>query len=516
MEWTNFNKNLNKDKNNIEYVHLDIYKDSWDIIPDVDVVFIDAGHGYQQCKSDMYNSIRNFKNLKYIIFDDYGVWSGVKQCVNESLINNTLIFENYIGLNNVPGPGNKVFKNTAEGIICRINQLLNYHSILNKTYIWENSNIEFLENGNMNAFGAGKYRFIDKYLVKCDFGNREHFIKFNSDYSIFTSVRKDDLEVISGDEYTKKLIPKIVMQTAFNNSKILVYNGLPFHFEMFGCVLDYAKNYNLDVDIVNTTEDNHQWFSLYQKYFTFNLYKSLSDIDINHYNSVILLTDDDYSFPKNLVSEKTICINHFYLSRRNDIKCQLTISKFKEDIDKFCFPIWNCITQEEKVNILKHNDKPIITLIGNSNIHNTNNIKKIIKNYQDFEFKLINRDIPNNIPKFIKTYENLNSIELFNILKQTSYVLYLQSNTINSIYQQNNMIISGSFPLAISNACHLIIPNGIMKPLNLKSIIYYDEDNPILLNKITNLEEAFYDRDRLTDIRNHSLLPDNPYTNCRS
>ena len=32
-----------------------------------------------------------------------------------------------------------------------------------------NSTIEFLENGKMNAFGAGKYRFIDKYLVKDDF-----------------------------------------------------------------------------------------------------------------------------------------------------------------------------------------------------------------------------------------------------------------------------------------------------------------------------------------------------------
>ena len=123
VEWTNFNKNLNKDKNNIEYVHLDIYKDSWDIIPDVDVVFIDAVHSYQQCKSDMYNSIKNFENLKYIIFDDYGVWSGVKQIVNESLTNKILIFEKYIGLNDVPGPNNILVKNTSEGIICRINQL---------------------------------------------------------------------------------------------------------------------------------------------------------------------------------------------------------------------------------------------------------------------------------------------------------------------------------------------------------------------------------------------------------
>ena len=76
--------------------------------------------------------------------------------------------------------------------ICRVNQLLN------KTYIWENSNIEFLENGNMNAFGAGKYRFIDKYLIKCDFGGSEHLLKFNDDYSRFISVRKYDFEVVFG------------------------------------------------------------------------------------------------------------------------------------------------------------------------------------------------------------------------------------------------------------------------------------------------------------------------------
>ncbi len=88
---------------------------------------------------------------------------------------------------------NKVVKNTSEGIICGVNQLLN------KTYVWENSNIEFLEDGKMNAFGAGKYSFIDKYLVKCDFDGREHLLKFNENYSRFISVRKDDFEVVAGD-----------------------------------------------------------------------------------------------------------------------------------------------------------------------------------------------------------------------------------------------------------------------------------------------------------------------------
>ena len=91
---------------------------------------------------------------------------------------------------------NIMFNVTNKG---RINQLLNYHSILNKTYIWENSNIEFLENGKMNAFGAGKYRFIDKYLIKCDFSGREHLLKFNDYYSRFISIRKDDFEVVVGN-----------------------------------------------------------------------------------------------------------------------------------------------------------------------------------------------------------------------------------------------------------------------------------------------------------------------------
>ena len=196
VEWTNFNKKLNKDKNNIEYVHLDIYKDSWNIIPDVDVVFIDAVHSYEGCKSDVYNSIRRFPNLKYIIFDDYGVWPGVKKIVDECLVNKILLFENFMGLNDVPDKNYKLIRNISEGMICKVNCII---QIYNKKYTWENSSIEFLENGKMNAFGNGKYNFINKYLVKCHFGKREHLLKFNKDYSRFISVRKDDFEVVVGN-----------------------------------------------------------------------------------------------------------------------------------------------------------------------------------------------------------------------------------------------------------------------------------------------------------------------------
>jgi predicted O-methyltransferase YrrM len=195
IEWTEFNKNFNKDAKNIEYVMLDIYKDSWKILPDdIEVSFIDAGHTYECCKSDILNSIKQFTNLQYIIFDDYGVWSGVKKIIDEMIENRIFIFEKFIGLTDVPGPNGTV-KNVNEGVICSINKII---KIINKTYSWENSSIKFLDNFKMDAFGAGTYKIIDKQNIIANFGNRTHNIRFNSHYTEFTSKRKDDLQIVNG------------------------------------------------------------------------------------------------------------------------------------------------------------------------------------------------------------------------------------------------------------------------------------------------------------------------------
>ena len=122
IEWTEINKNYNKESTNIEYVMLDIYNDNWEIIPeDIEVSFIDADHSYNGCKNDILNSIKQFKNLQYIIFDDYGVWCGVKQIVDELIENKTLNFEIFIGITDVPGPYG-IVNNIHEGIICSINR----------------------------------------------------------------------------------------------------------------------------------------------------------------------------------------------------------------------------------------------------------------------------------------------------------------------------------------------------------------------------------------------------------
>ena len=234
VEYTNCNKAYNADRHNINYIQLDIYNDSWDILPDdLDVSFIDAGHNYESCKSDIVNSINRFKDLKYIIFDDYGVWEGVKQIIDEMIETNNLVFERFIGLTDVPGPSG-IVKNTHEGIICSVNNTINLnttvnhtvnlnttntvqHTIIepivsikntknlqNNTYSWQNASITFLDNGEMDAFGKGSYTQDDTYTFKAYFGGRHHLIVFNNDYTEFTSTRQDDNEIVKGT-----LLPKL-------------------------------------------------------------------------------------------------------------------------------------------------------------------------------------------------------------------------------------------------------------------------------------------------------------------
>jgi len=120
LEWSRFNKQYNRDMRNIHYISLDIYKEDWIVLPqDIDVVFIDADHSYQGCKSDLLNAAKRFQHLKYVIFDKYGAWKGVKQLVVEYVQSKKLKIEAWIGIQNVPGPYG-IVQNTQEGVLCSI------------------------------------------------------------------------------------------------------------------------------------------------------------------------------------------------------------------------------------------------------------------------------------------------------------------------------------------------------------------------------------------------------------
>lgn len=201
--WTTISKQLNANRTNIEYILLDIYKNTWDVIPkDVDVVFIDACHSYDSCGSDIMNAIVSFPQLKYLIFDDYGVWPEVGRVIDDFMKMGVLKFEKFIGLcDNVPGPSGPV-KGVNEGIICKLQSEMK-NDVWNKTFIWgpgmyDNAFITFLPSGRMNAFGVGYYFFTSKNHVVAYFGGKFHDIEFNDSFTSFTSTRRNDSFVVKG------------------------------------------------------------------------------------------------------------------------------------------------------------------------------------------------------------------------------------------------------------------------------------------------------------------------------
>lgn len=62
-------KQVNNDRTNIEYIHLDAYEDEWNF--KADVVLIDAVHQAENIQLDVDNSKK--VGAKYLIFDDYGL-----------------------------------------------------------------------------------------------------------------------------------------------------------------------------------------------------------------------------------------------------------------------------------------------------------------------------------------------------------------------------------------------------------------------------------------------------------
>ena len=151
--------------------------------PDVkfDLIHIDGAHFGDIPNKDFFNSFEMASDV--IIWDDTQI-DTLNNLFN-SYLRNGLVNELFLY-------DTQVYKHR----ICTVKR--NQDNLLHKTFNWEGSNITFLGNSRMIAFGEGSYSYINKQLVRCYFGGRQHLLKFNDDFSSFTSVRTDDFSVVNG------------------------------------------------------------------------------------------------------------------------------------------------------------------------------------------------------------------------------------------------------------------------------------------------------------------------------
>ena len=92
----NVKTTFNKKFENIDYLEMDSYNPKgWpiELLSDVSVVFIDAIHQYDAVLYDIRNAITLGPNVKYLVFDDYGLpWyqMDVKSAVDSKIDDGTL------------------------------------------------------------------------------------------------------------------------------------------------------------------------------------------------------------------------------------------------------------------------------------------------------------------------------------------------------------------------------------------------------------------------------------------
>ena len=117
-----FSKKLNQDRENITHRYQDIYEFPWwEECAGADVVFIDAVHKYEEAKKDIQNALK-IEGVRYIIFDDYGMFPSVKNAVLESMNDAWPRFKPYKYIGEPPGSDCRPGKTLQdwEGLVCKV------------------------------------------------------------------------------------------------------------------------------------------------------------------------------------------------------------------------------------------------------------------------------------------------------------------------------------------------------------------------------------------------------------
>ena len=285
--------------------------------------------------------------------------------------------------------------------------------------------------------------------------------------------------------------------------KVGIFNSFPFHYEMFGFILNYAKNNNYEVDIFTNQTNTIGWLEFYRETFdNFNI------IDFNKFNgradeytTFFVTTDDDTKFNSEWVRDNVICINHYYKIRTPNFKNYLNVANFKDSILECAYPCYPLI------NHLDKNQSNSICIIGGGNIHHKHNVNVINRLQSNGRIKLnifVRKICNTNISELDINKFDINFIEdgttstMMKILKQSSYVLI---NYNNNEDHNNGISCSGSLQLALSTLCRPIIVDSANKHLQINNALEYDVNSGehIFIDNEINFQLLEQERNKYVD-----------------
>ena len=306
-------------------------------------------------------------------------------------------------------------------------------------------------------------------------GNDEETVSFaihDTDYKKglldhFFGIHKPSLRILP-------YLNKKIRNTFFYLQTMAIFNGFPFHYEMFGYIIEYCSIRKIKLDIYTETKNHMGWLDFYIKAFPnmFTLLPISAYHPDNNYSKVILLTDDDPSFDKLWTRDNVVAIDHYHLNRAEHIKNHIGTRYFlSRPTLEWILPVYRQMDISTKKKIGQNN----IVFIGGTarDMINSDYVKNI-------KAKCI------FIDRFIENC-NKNTLEMIEILKVSNYVFISHHN--NDHVEGKSM--SASIPLALNFLCTIILPKKMNESYKIKSAIEYDKDK---------LEDIIYKHDpRIVD-----------------
>ena len=296
-----------------------------------------------------------------------------------------------------------------------------------------------------------------------------------------------------------------------NTKKIAIFNSFPFHYEVFGFILDYAKKMNYHVDMyIPSNSSELGWLEFYKSTFNnFTIFEYTQFNKNNNYELIFVTTDDDPQFKQEWVNNKVICLNHYYKTRNHIFNNYINIAKFRENTLDYIYPCYKLYNSPDKIIDSNYIN---IALVGSSylNIDIINRLSSKNKNIKlhIFTRKIVNHLELENIDKRfeVSIINNIDTSNMIEYLKNIEYLLLTNSkNNDHNIAKSS----SGATQFALSCLCKPIICESANIHLNLKNAITFDIDLDIPINLDNFIDFNMLEIERNMYINNRNYLLNN-------
>lgn len=289
------------------------------------------------------------------------------------------------------------------------------------------------------------------------------------------------------------------------SKNIAIFNSFSFHYEMFGYIIYYCFLHKFSLTIYTEDKNEMGWLMFYNKIFNnygnkYNLNfihytKFKTDIQNNNYDLIFLITDDDPNFEVMWMTNRVVCINHYYICRRVDWFHCIGTRPFHENLINWaipCIPIFDCYAKISNLD----SDFMHVAIIGggsNNKSYDTSIINRLVSS-KKIKIHIFSRVIKcefNDIDSKIEIhrYESKTTDQMYSVLLKCSYVLTDIDNVM--VTHRNGRSMSGSVPIAFSSLSKLLLSkqnNMFYKFISVKEYDLNKNEN-IFLEDVT--EEMF-------------------------